>query len=186
MNIPRKVIAISLLAFASSILSAAPQDNPVTSLIPSVQTVDLPSTIAVAGAGISSGQPTGFVNVLTHLNGPVYLALAQDIHGTTSKTRIGIETVFFRAGNLYVTGKGNAGLASGSTATGGAYGVGGSVNYDLRRARLPGWLVGFSGTFDYSNIADLGREIRLANGRREYERIFSAGTYRFYVGRYWR
>jgi hypothetical protein len=172
------------LILLTSVFGAFAQTAPsINDLAPVVQTNDLPKTIIVAGTGVRGGNLTGFTNILQHLTGPVYGAFAEDVSQGTTKTRVGLETVVYRHGDLFVTGKGNVGVATGGGATGGAYGAGGSLNYRLSRFGAKNWLLGASATYDYSNIADFGRAITTAGGRQQVERLFGAGTYRFYAGR---
>ncbi len=182
MNYRMNVIrAVSVLLLSSVALLA--QSDPVTSavavLTPPVDVSALPDRAIFAGGGIQAGQPSGWVNVVTRISGPVYAAFAQDIVAGKTSTRAGIESVVFHRGLLTVALKGNAGVATTGSATGGSYGVGGTVLAALDKVKLPGYYGLFSATWDYSNIADVGRQI--ASG--QYQQAFSGATWRFGIGR---
>jgi hypothetical protein len=179
------ITALSLLACASLCFAQAssqPPANPipaaVSSLAPVVSTENLPDRILFTGGGIHNGQTTGFVNLVVHAAGPVYAAFAEDVQAGKVSTRAGIETIVFRHSLFALTAKGNAGVATSGTATGGSYGVGGSAILQLP-GKLAGYALVFSGTWDYSNIADLGKD--LATGK--VTQVFSGGTYRFGIGK---
>ncbi|CAB4131078.1 hypothetical protein UFOVP130_58 [uncultured Caudovirales phage] len=167
-------VSLFLLIFLASFSAFAqtPAD-----ILPTVQTTDLSRAVVLVGAGVHNGQASGFTNILVHATGPVYAALAEDVQGGKTSTRAGIETILYRHGGLFLSAKGNAGVATGATAIGGSYGVGGSVLYRLPKA--PAYVFAFSGTWDYSNIADVGRDITSGKARQ----VFSGGTYRFAVGK---
>jgi hypothetical protein len=161
-----------VLLAATAALSFA---QTVADVLPVVQTSGLPKSVVLVGAGVHNSQPSGFTNVLYHLSGPVYAALAEDVQAGKTSTRVGVETIVFRYKGLFLSGKGNAGVATGATAVGGAYGAGGSALYMLPQ----NYVVAFSGTWDYSNIADLVGDIRGGKARQ----VFSGGTYRFAIGK---
>ncbi len=190
MNVSRSVSVLlvglslaSALAFGQSAPSAAATplspSAAASTIAPPVDTTNLPAHLVIAGAGVHAGQTAGFTNLLMHAGGPVYAALAEDVTAGKTSTRVGLETIVFRQSGLYVSLKGNAGVATASTATGGSYGVGGSVLFDLAKVKLPGYVLAFSGTWDYSNIADIITQANSGNARQ----IFSGGTYRFGIGR---
>jgi hypothetical protein len=168
--------------FAQTVPAAAPV-IPATALASIASTVDMsdfPARVVFFGAGVHNGQPSGFTNVLIHAAGPAYAALSEDVQGGRTSTRAGIETVVFRHSGFFLSAKGNAGVATGSSGdTGGSYGVGGSIAYDLTKMKLPGLYAVFSGTWDYSNISDLAAAAR--DG--EIKQVFSGGTYRFGLGK---
>lgn len=182
-----RVVCLLLLMVASMMAQTAvnPTDPPnpvstaVATLTPVVDASALPDRAIFTGAGVHAGQPSGFVNVITRLSGPVYAAFAQDIIAGKTSTRAGIETVIFRRGWLVVATKANAGVATSGTAAGGSYGVGGSVLIDLSKAKLTGYYAVFSGTWDYSNMSEVGQQ--LAKG--QFQPVLSGATWRFGLGK---
>lgn len=172
------ILASALAAFAQSIPNA----------LPPVDISDAPDKILFVGAGIHAGQTQVFVNALIKATGPVYAAIAEDVAGGKTTTRVGFEVVAFRWKAIAITGKGNAGLANGKTtlagdsATGGAYGVGGSIIGDIDKLthKSTGLFAAFSGTWDYSNIADVIRNATAPGG---IQRIYSDSTLRWALGK---
>ena len=180
---PRILIALLMTISIFSVgLHAQTDPTPISqaaaALAPEVKSDDLPAKCVTVGAGVKSGATSGFANVCGQVKGPVYACFAEDVTAGKTSTRAGIETIVWRSSGLFVSLKANAGVATGQTAVGGAYGVGGSLLYDLTKLKAPGYFAVASATYDYSNISDFanaaGAGVRHALG---------GGTYRLGIGK---
>lgn len=181
-HVIRAVSVLFVLCIAMLAQDTTKPADPVSSAVATLTPVDastLPDRAIFTGAGTHAGAPSGFVNVVTRLSGPVYAAFANDITNGKTSTRAGIETVIFHRGFLIATAKANAGVATSGTATGGSYGVGGSLVADLTKFKLAGYYAVFSGTWDYSNISDVAQQLT----KGQFQPVFSGATWRFGIGK---
>ena len=160
-------------------------------VLPTVDASTLPAKFAALGGGLKSGAASGWVNACMKATGPVYACFAEDLTAGQTRTRVGVETVFYHWQDaVYLSAKANAGIATANSpnpATGGAYGVGGSALVNLSRLKLAqalhvpvGSFLVVSATYDYSTLPDFGAA--LSKGVRP---ALGGGTYRFGFGKAW-
>lgn len=148
---------------------------------------DLPKHFFVAGVGVAGSavagtNPTsGFFTACTHIAEKTFGCFANDVAGSTTSTRAGIERVILAKNGFYVTAKADAGAATGASGgVGGSYGVGGAVIYRLPIKSIPGLHAVFSGQWIQSNVTELVNAPRNIGTLRDFG---SRGIYRFGIGR---
>jgi hypothetical protein len=151
---------IALTAFGQTLApaGAAPQLPTVASILPTVETSDLPGQIYAFGVGVSKAdayKPTGWASGCQHATGVMYACVRTDYQPGLTTVTAGTEAIFYRNEWLAVTLKANVGEGTGAGGTGGSYGAGGSivVNPEKLGIKSSGWQVVLSGTVDKSNVA---------------------------------
>lgn len=152
----------------------------------------LPKNFAAFGAGLHGGAALTGVTAFCHqASATNYVCAESLLSGSTTANKVLFKQVVAAKHGAVLAIDAGAGVATGADGgTGGAFGVGGSVLYNVSRFAVlrsrPGLWAGFSAQWDKRDVYDFRDSLGTVRGARDALRPFVAkGNFTFFVGRAW-